>query len=99
MSENFENLLEFYRRQLALEYAKEYQHLMDRMREDLKPKPGWKGFTGILGVADEWTDLGQSWNVWHHLERPKTFTPAEFNNLWNSFSKTRKIEYVLSLIT
>lgn len=55
------------------------------------------GFTGVLCIADEWDDRPCS--VWHYLERPKTFTPAEFNKLWDGFSELRKVEYVLSLIT
>lgn len=66
------------------------------VEEIIQPGPSANGFAGFLAIADEF-----AWpmSVWHHLERPKTFTPAQFNKLWESFSEARKVEYVLSLIS
>lgn len=36
--------------------------------------------------------------VWHYAERPQRFTPTEFQELWNSFSYQRKIQYVTALL-
>jgi hypothetical protein len=83
---NFQNLLEFYQRELAAAYARATIFESE-----------WTGFTGILGIADEWK--GQPVSVWHWSERPKIFTPAEFDKLWGGFSEARRVEYVLSLIT
>lgn len=74
----------------------EQQLIYGPNRKSCTPEPGWQGFTGIAGMFDEWSVPG---TIWHHLERPEKFTPAEFNKLWDSFSKERKVEYVISLIT
>jgi hypothetical protein len=47
-----------------------------------------EGFTSVLNVYDEWSSLGRS----------NRFTPAEFNQMWDSFSEERKLEYVKSLM-
>jgi len=64
--------------------------------EQLTTPPGWQGFAGIRGIFDEWDPNG---TIWAHYERPETFTPEEFNRLWDGFTEQRKIDYVLSLIT
>ena len=64
--------------------------------EQITPPSGWQGFTGIRGIFDEWDPNG---TIWAHYEWPETFTPEEFNRLWDGFTERRKIDYVLSLIT
>lgn len=50
---------------------------------------GWRGLNTRLSISDEWAGpLGYP-----------SFTPAEFNEMWESFSHDEQIEYVLSLIT
>lgn len=53
----------------------------------------FSGFQGLIYTHDETATV---WGVW---ERPKSFTPQQFDRLWESFTEKRKVEYVLSLIT
>lgn len=69
------------------------QKIVEAVVTGYTAEPGWQGFTGLAGFFDERV------TTWPRLEEPKQFTPAEFNKLWNSFSKERKVEYVISLIT
>lgn len=64
------------------------------VEEDFLTPPGWQGFTGIRGIVDE-----AHISIWDHREHPETFTPEEFNRLWDGFTEQRKIEYVMSLIS
>lgn len=62
-----------------------------------------RGIKCLYDVIDEVERLYQSSLVekryiWHHLEQPENFTPEEFDKLWDSFSDSKKIDYVLSLI-
>ncbi|QEQ93941.1 hypothetical protein SEA_KARDASHIAN_76 [Streptomyces phage Kardashian] len=52
-----------------------------------------KAFDGFRTRMAVWDD------IWHVDDFPATFTPAEFNKLWDRFTEERKIEYVLTLIT
>lgn len=65
------------------------------VEEDVTTPPDWQGFRGLLGVVDECLP---NVTIWDHNEYPQTFTPEEFNRLWDNFTEQRKIEYVLSLI-
>lgn len=55
-----------------------------------------KAFEGFQGLIQRHEATGTVWGVW---ERPQSFTPEQFNNLWKNFTHQRKVEYVLSLIT
>lgn len=62
-----------------------------------------RGIKCLYDVIDEVEQLYQSSLVekryiWHYLEQPENFTPEEFDQLWDSFSDSKKIDYVLSLI-
>lgn len=68
--------------------AEEAKKALDDYLEALKTSPDWEGFTGIRGIFDEW-------EVWDSA----SFTPKQFNQMWDSFSHQRKIDYVRGLIT
>jgi hypothetical protein len=57
--------------------------------EALHTRPNWRGFRGILHMTDEWSTP----------EDIPAFTPAEFDEFWESLSRSEKIEYIKSLIT
>ena len=82
-----------FQREILDETARQFGAWVD---EQITPPSGWQGFTGIRGIFDEWDPNG---TIWAHYEWPETFTPEEFNRLWDGFTERRKIDYVLSLIT
>lgn len=59
--------------------------------EDMRPRPGWKGFTGLLPIMDE--------HLFIHQEFNPSWTPAQFEKMWDSFSYQAKVRYVRSLLT
>lgn len=59
--------------------------------ENNQPRAG--GFTGIRGIFDEVPEF----DFWS--QRPKQFTPSEFNKMWDSYTEDQKIQYILTLIT
>lgn len=63
------------------------------VEEDIATPPDWQGFTGIRGIFDEVPEF----TFWS--QRPKQFTPSEFNKMWDSWNEDQKFDYVLTLIT
>lgn len=61
--------------------------------EDLKPRPGWEGFTGIQSIVDEHELFDYNYGF------VPSWTPKQFETMWNSFSYVAKIRYVRSLLT
>jgi hypothetical protein len=75
-------------KQIVNHLLKEFylQELMKAADEDLKPRPERQSFTGLFAWAEEWKTYVPS------------FTPRQFNAMWELFSHREKIKYVQSLI-
>lgn len=62
----------------------------EAVKEDLTPKPGWQGFTGVRGIFDEW-----------EFQPPLpslSWTPDEFTRMWSTLTRESRVAYVKSLI-
>lgn len=71
-------------------YHEELIKAVEKLEEELTPKPGWQGFTGIQSIFDEWEVLPPEIPSW---------TPKEFEVMWARRSHVQKIVFVLDLIT
>lgn len=70
-----------------------HEEFMKAVDEDLEPRPGWQGFTGLKPIADELQLFD------HNYGFVPSWTPKQFETMWNSFSYVTKIRYVRSLLT
>jgi hypothetical protein len=85
MMSDFQHVID---QMLRLELMKEFWQRVD---EELTPSPGWQGFTGIRGIVDEWGPLVE----WP----PLSWTPKEFQRMWDSLTYESKIAFVKNRIT
>lgn len=74
------------------EMLEELDRELKQVFEDMMPKPGWKGFTGIMSVLDESA-------VKIVPAVPPSWTPKEFEDMWNRRSYVQKVVFVLDLIS
>ena len=86
-------------RMYSEEVAKRFQEIMLGPRLAEMGDSMRKAQLGLEGFAKAFEGFTPKMGIWHVDEHPQQFTPAQFNDLWESFTHQRKVEYVLSLIT
>ena len=96
MSDEFD-LVKWIEKELKVEFNLEFHKQMLKLfgvPTAHEVEYSWMSMSGIFTTLHEPTNT--AWGFW---ERPKSFTPDQFNRIWNGFSEKRKVDYVLSLIT
>jgi hypothetical protein len=77
----------------------DFEAIRDQLREEilgravdetikalLTAPPGWQGFSGVRSLFDEVKPFVPSW------------TPKQFNIMWDQFSHQTKVNYIRNLI-
>jgi len=90
MSEEPVDLVQELRKMFAGFLDEEFAKAEEKLIRELTPPPGWKGFAGIGSVFNEWEIIPQ---------KPKAWTPAEFEAMWARRSYVQKIVFVLDMIS